>query len=28
VLDWLEAHDFLPPGVLPEYTAAPRATYV
>jgi dihydrofolate synthase/folylpolyglutamate synthase len=28
VLDWLEAHDFLPPDVLPEYTAAPRATYV
>jgi dihydrofolate synthase/folylpolyglutamate synthase len=27
-LDWLEAHDFLPPSMLPEYTAAPRATYV
>jgi dihydrofolate synthase/folylpolyglutamate synthase len=27
-LDWLEVHDFLPPSVLPEYTAAPRATYV
>jgi dihydrofolate synthase / folylpolyglutamate synthase len=28
VLDWLEAHDLLPPATLPEYTAAPRATYV
>ncbi len=27
-LEWLEAHDFLPPDLLPEYTAAPRATYV
>jgi dihydrofolate synthase/folylpolyglutamate synthase len=27
-LDWLEAHDCLPPAPLPEYTAAPRATYV
>jgi dihydrofolate synthase / folylpolyglutamate synthase len=27
-LDWLEAHDFLPRGELPEYTAAPRATHV
>jgi dihydrofolate synthase / folylpolyglutamate synthase len=27
-LDWLEAHDFLPPAALPEYTAAPRATFV
>jgi dihydrofolate synthase / folylpolyglutamate synthase len=27
-LDWLEAHDFLPRAALPEYTAAPRATYV
>jgi dihydrofolate synthase/folylpolyglutamate synthase len=27
-LDWLEAHDLLPPATLPEYTAAPRATYV
>jgi dihydrofolate synthase / folylpolyglutamate synthase len=27
-LDWLEAHDFLPPATLPEYTAAPRATFV
>jgi dihydrofolate synthase / folylpolyglutamate synthase len=27
-LDWLEAHDFLPPAALPEYTAAPPATYV
>ncbi len=27
-LDWLEAHDLLPPAALPEYTAAPRATYV
>jgi len=27
-LDWLEAHDFLPSAALPEYTAAPRATYV
>jgi len=28
VLDWLEAHDLLPPAALPEYTAAPRATFV
>ena len=27
-LDWLEAHDLLPRTTLPEYTAAPRATYV
>ena len=27
-LDWLEAHDLLPPTALPEYTAAPRATHV
>jgi dihydrofolate synthase/folylpolyglutamate synthase len=27
-LDWLEAHDFLPRTEIPEYTAAPRATYV
>jgi dihydrofolate synthase / folylpolyglutamate synthase len=27
-LDWLEAHDLLPPATLPEYTAAPPATYV
>jgi dihydrofolate synthase/folylpolyglutamate synthase len=27
-LDWLEAHDLLPPAALPEYTAAPRATFV
>jgi dihydrofolate synthase/folylpolyglutamate synthase len=27
-LDWLEAHGMLPPTALPEYTAAPRATYV
>jgi dihydrofolate synthase / folylpolyglutamate synthase len=27
-LDWLEAHDLLPPATLPEYTAAPQATYV
>jgi dihydrofolate synthase/folylpolyglutamate synthase len=27
-LDWLEARDLLPPPTLPEYTAAPRATYV
>jgi dihydrofolate synthase/folylpolyglutamate synthase len=27
-LDWLEAHDCLPSAPLPEYTAAPRATYV
>ena len=27
-LDWLEAHDLLPPAALPEYTAAPRDTYV
>jgi dihydrofolate synthase / folylpolyglutamate synthase len=27
-LDWLEAHDFLPPAALPEYTAAPQATFV
>jgi dihydrofolate synthase/folylpolyglutamate synthase len=27
-MDWLEAHDLLPPATLPEYTAAPRATYV
>ena len=26
-LDWLETHDLLPPPALPEYTAAPRATY-
>jgi dihydrofolate synthase/folylpolyglutamate synthase len=26
-LDWLEGHDLLPPAALPEYTAAPRATY-
>jgi dihydrofolate synthase/folylpolyglutamate synthase len=26
-LDWLEARDLLPPPALPEYTAAPRATY-
>jgi len=25
-LDWLEAHDLLPPAPLPEYTAAPRGT--
>jgi dihydrofolate synthase/folylpolyglutamate synthase len=28
VLDWLQAHDLLPPAALPEYTAAPRATFV
>ena len=28
VLDWLESHDLLPPATLPEYTAAPQATYV
>ena len=27
-LDWLEAHDVLPPAVRPEYTATPRATSV
>jgi len=27
-LDWLEAHEFLPRTEIPEYTAAPRATYV
>jgi folylpolyglutamate synthase/dihydropteroate synthase len=27
-LDWLEAHDLLPPAAVPEYTATPRATYV
>jgi dihydrofolate synthase/folylpolyglutamate synthase len=27
-LDWLEAHDLLPRAALPEYTAAPRATFV
>ena len=27
-LDWLEAHDLLPPATLPEYTAAPPITYV
>jgi dihydrofolate synthase/folylpolyglutamate synthase len=27
-LDWLEAHDVLPPAARPEYTAAPRATSV
>ena len=27
-LDWLEAHDLLPPATLPEYTAASGATYV
>jgi dihydrofolate synthase / folylpolyglutamate synthase len=27
-LDWLEAQGLLPPAALPEYTAAPRATYV
>jgi dihydrofolate synthase/folylpolyglutamate synthase len=27
-LDWLEAHEMLPPAALPEYTAAPQATYV
>jgi dihydrofolate synthase / folylpolyglutamate synthase len=27
-LDWLEAQGLLPPAPLPEYTAAPRATYV
>jgi len=27
-LDWLEAHDMLPPEAVPEYTATPRATYV
>jgi dihydrofolate synthase/folylpolyglutamate synthase len=27
-LDWLEARNLLPPAALPEYTAAPRATYV
>jgi dihydrofolate synthase/folylpolyglutamate synthase len=27
-LDWLEAQGLLPPTALPEYTAAPRATYV
>jgi dihydrofolate synthase/folylpolyglutamate synthase len=28
VLDWLEAHDVLPPAARPEYTATPRATSV
>ena len=27
-LDWLEANDLLPPGALPEYTAAPRAAHI
>jgi dihydrofolate synthase/folylpolyglutamate synthase len=27
-LDWLEENDLLPPATLPEYTAAPRATFV
>jgi dihydrofolate synthase / folylpolyglutamate synthase len=27
-LDWLETHDLLPRAALPEYTAAPRATFV
>jgi dihydrofolate synthase/folylpolyglutamate synthase len=27
-LDWLESHDLLPRAALPEYTAAPRATFV
>jgi len=27
-IDWLEAHDFLPPAPVPEYTATPQATYV
>jgi dihydrofolate synthase / folylpolyglutamate synthase len=27
-LDWLEAHEFLPAAALPEYTAAPQATFV
>jgi dihydrofolate synthase/folylpolyglutamate synthase len=27
-LDWLEAHDLLPRAALPEYTAAPPATFV
>ena len=27
-LDWLEAHDLLPRATLPEYTAAPPATFV
>ncbi len=27
-LDWLEAHDFLPPATHPEYTAAPRTAFV
>jgi dihydrofolate synthase/folylpolyglutamate synthase len=27
-LDWLEAHDVLPPATRPEYTATPRATSV
>ena len=27
-LDWLEARDLLPRAALPEYTAAPRATYL
>lgn len=27
-LDWLEAHDLVPPAAVPEYTATPRATYV
>jgi dihydrofolate synthase / folylpolyglutamate synthase len=27
-LDWLESHDLMPRAALPEYTAAPRATFV
>lgn len=27
-LDWLEAHDLLPPDALPEYTAAPQPAHV
>jgi len=27
-LDWLEANDLLPPGALPEYTAAPRTPHI
>jgi dihydrofolate synthase/folylpolyglutamate synthase len=27
-LDWLEAHEWLPPAALPEYTAAPQGTFV
>ena len=26
-LDWLEAHDLLPPAAVPEYTATPRTNY-